>query len=168
MSKFEHDLFSSGHEFLDHVFYWHRYVDDILCTSWTGHQDLLSEFLEYLNAQHLSIEFNLEVGGSTVNFLDLTISEKDTATDVTVHGSSFCPMAHKVAIFNSLIHRLTYIHLCWFAFHKELMTIKHLARVNGVQVDTDRMVRRKSLDSTTSLPHGLNWIRESVGLGFRL
>jgi hypothetical protein len=179
MSKFEHDLFSSGHELLSHVFYWHRYVDDVLCT-WTGNQDLLSEFLNYLNAQHPSIKFTLEVGGSTVNFLDLTISEKDgliefgiyrknTATDVTVHGSSFCPMAHKVAAFNSLIHRLTHIPLCRSAFQKELMTVKHLAKVNDVQVDIDRMLRRKlirkSLDLTTSLPRELNqdkrkrWIR---------
>ena len=119
MSKFERDLFSSGHEMLSHVFYWYRYVDDILCT-WTGHQDLLSEFLMYLNSQYPSIKFTLDIGGSTVNFLDLSISEKDgliefgnyrkdTTTDITVHGSSFCPMAHKVAAFNSFIHRMTHV-----------------------------------------------------------
>ena len=134
MSKFEHDLFSSGYELLSNVFYWHRYVD-VLCA---GHQDLLSEFLKYLNSQYPSIEFTLEIEVSRVNFLDPTIYEKDgliefgiyrkdTATDVTVYGSSFCLMAHKVAAFNSLTHRLTQIPLSRSAYHKELMTIKHLA-----------------------------------------
>ena len=45
--------------------------------------------------------------------------------------------------FNGLIHRLTQIPLRRSAFHKELINIKHLARVNDVQVDIDRMVRKQ-------------------------
>ena len=121
---------------LGHIYYWHRYVDDVLCT-WTGPRDLLLEFLKYLNNQYPSIKFTLEVGGSSINFLDLTISNrdgvhefaiyrKDTSTDITVHGRSFCPVAHKFAAFNSFIHRLTSIPLGQPAFQKELSTIKHL------------------------------------------
>jgi len=77
-------------------------------------------------------------------------------------------MAHKVAAFNSLTHRLTHIPLSRPAFHKELSTIKYLANVNNVGVDIDKMVRkkfiRKSLDLTTSLPRNSHqekkrWIR---------
>jgi len=145
MSKFERHLFSSGHETLSHVFYWYRYVDDIICT-WTVHQDLLREFLMYLNIQYPSIKFTLDIGGSTINFLDLSISEKDgliefgmyrkgTTTDITVHGSSFCPLAHKGAAFNCLIHRMAHVPLCLSAFQKELKIIRYLARLNCVQID---------------------------------
>ena len=164
MSKFEGDLFSSGQVLLSHIHYWHRYVDDILC-AWTGPQELLGEFLEYLNKIYPSIKFTLEIGGSSINFLDLNISNRDgnhdftifrkhTATDTLIHGSSFCPFSHKMAAFNSYIHRLTSIPLSQPAFNKELATIKHLAFVNGVNLDIDRMVQKKltrrSLDSTSS------------------
>jgi len=166
MSKFESDLFSSGHALLSHIGYWFRYVDDILCL-WTGPPDLLNGFLLFLNLMYASIKFTLEVGGSSINFLDLTVSardgvhdfaiyRKDTSTDVLVHGSSFCPIAHRMAAFNSLVHRLIDIPLNQNAFNRELMIIKYLARVNEVRVDVDVMVRRKltrrGLDSTTSLP----------------
>jgi hypothetical protein len=179
MSGFEIDLFSSGQSLLNHVFYWHRYVDDVLC-AWTGPRDLLMEFLAYLNKQYPSIKFTLEVGGTSINYLDLTISKrdgchefeiyrKDTSTDIVVYGSSFCPVAHKIAAFNSFIHRLTHIPLSQSAFKKELMIIKYLAKVNEVNVDIEGMVRRKvtrkCLDSTTSLPRStgrkdkFRWIR---------
>jgi len=65
-------------------------------------------------------------------------------------------MTHKLAAFNSLVHRLIHIPLSNNAFHKELSIIKHLARVNELNIDVGRMVRRKlirkCLDSTTSLP----------------
>ena len=79
-------------------------------------------------------------------------------------------MAHKVAAFNSFIHRMTHVPLSRSAFQKELKTIKYLARVNCVQIDIDsvlwRKLIKKSLDLTTSLPRNLHqddrkkrWIR---------
>jgi len=62
---------------------------------------------------------------------------KSTSTVIVVHGSSFCPVAHKMAAFNSMVHRLTRIPLSPSGFQKELMTMKHLARVNDVRVDID-------------------------------
>jgi hypothetical protein len=121
----------------------------------------------------------LEVGGSAINFLDLTISEKDgnhefgiyrkdTVTDVVVHGASFSPVAHKIAAFHSYIHRLTQIPLSQAAFKKEVQIIKYMARVNQVDVNIDRMIQRKMirkhLDATTTLPRETirnrkRWIR---------
>ena len=129
MSKFESDLFSSGHHLLNNIVYWRRYVDDVLCT-WTGHRDLCLEFLAYLNKHYPSIKFTLEVGGTSINFLNLTVSErdgvyefevyrKDTSTDGLVHGSSFCSVAHKYAAFNSFVHRLRDILLSQTAFRME-------------------------------------------------
>jgi len=179
MSKFEHDLFASDQVLLNHILYWHRYVDDIL-VAWTGPQDLLNELLQWLNGQYPSIKFTLEIGGASIKFLDLAISERDgvhefaihrkeTSTDTMIHGPSFGPVPHKLAAFNSYIHRLTHIPLSQTAFNEELNIIKHLAEVNQVDVDVDRMVRkkltRKCLDSTTSLARDLGrdkklrWIR---------
>ena len=66
------------------------------------------------------------------------------------------PLACRYAAFNSLIHRLTRIPLNQSAFRNELQTMKHLARVNEVNVEIDLMVRRKitrdRLGSTISLP----------------
>ena len=72
MSNFESVLLSAGLVFFSHVYYWYRYADDVLCT-WAGLQDLLSEFLAYLNRRYPSIKFTLEVGGLLMNFLDLSI-----------------------------------------------------------------------------------------------
>ena len=147
MSKFESDLFSSGHPLLNNIFYRRRYVDDVLCT-WTGPRELCLEFLTYLNKLYPSVKFTVEVGGASIKFLDLTVSNKDgvhefevfrkdTSTDVLVHGSTFCSVAHKHAAFNSLVHRLTEFPLSQTAFKKELFTLKHLARVNEIHLDID-------------------------------
>ena len=87
---------------------WRRYVDDILCV-WHGPGELIEQFLSLLNSFFPSIKFTVEIGGAQIKFLDLTISisnnneytydiyRKPTTTDITVHGSSFCPLPHKLA-----------------------------------------------------------------------
>jgi hypothetical protein len=115
----------------------------------------------------LDLELNISARGGQLHAFG--IYRKDTSTDITIHGSSFCPMTHKLAAFNSLVHRLTNIPLSRNAFQKELSIIKHLALVNEVNIDVGRMVSRKlikkCLDSTTSLPREVKqksrerWIR---------
>ena len=83
---------------------WCRYVNDVLCI-WTGAQNDLSQILHFMNNLHPSNNFKVEIGGSKINFLDLTISllpnkfefeiyRKTTTTDILIHGSSFCPFPH--------------------------------------------------------------------------
>ena len=116
MSLFENTLFSSHHPLLAHVTYWHRYVDAVLYL-YEGPPPVAGEFLNHLNSFFPSIIFTLEVGGSNINFLDLTIRilegyhtfsiyRKDSATDSTIDGASFCPWPHKLAAFHWYIHRL--------------------------------------------------------------
>lgn len=97
MSIFEEKVFNSQCMLLQYIVYWHRYVDDVLCL-WTGSPDLLDEFLIFLNSLYPSIRFTLEVGGQSINFLDLTISlhegkhdfeiyRKPTYTDIVINGN---------------------------------------------------------------------------------
>ena len=85
-------------------------VSDVLCL-WEGPLFLAGKFLELLNNFFPSINFTMEVGGLTINFLDLTIRlteeghtfciyRKTTATDSYVNDSFFCPWPHKLAAFN--------------------------------------------------------------------
>lgn len=71
MDYLEHKLFETF--CTPHVVEWIRYVDDILCV-WNGSEDQLRKFLDSLNSLEPTISFTLEIGGRSLNFLDLTIS----------------------------------------------------------------------------------------------
>jgi hypothetical protein len=166
MNSLEKDIFTSASPLVQKIQYWYRYVDDILCL-WKGSTDQLTDFLKYINDLYPSIKFTLEVGGSSINFLDLTISlkngrhtfeifRKPTHTDIVISGSSFHPPAHRHAAFLAMIHRLISVPLSPPSFKKEVAIIKHLASVNEVQINIDDLIRKKRisylLDSTTSHP----------------
>ena len=138
MDSLESKIFASNDISVRWVSYWHRYVDDILCL-WSGDHLQLDEFLLSINALYPSIKFTVQVGGNNINFLDLHISiesgrhefsiyRKPTSTDITIHGTSFCPLSHKHAAYHSLIHRLLSIPLSAKAFQEEVNVIKHLAQ----------------------------------------
>jgi len=103
MNRVENEIFSSNSPLLQHVHYWCRYVDDVLCL-WHGNTEQLTDFLHFINSSlYPSIKFTLEVGGSSINFLDLTITlannrhyfeiyRKPTHTDTLIHGLSFHPL----------------------------------------------------------------------------
>lgn len=143
MDRMESEIFNSNHPLLTHIILWRRYVDDVICI-WNGTHKLIQQFLDFINSLYPSIEFTLEIGGEKLNFLDLTITieddkynfeiyQKPTATDTTIHGSSFCPLSHKLAAYYYFIHGLVLIPLSDEAFNKELLIIKHIAGKNNDQ-----------------------------------
>jgi len=86
---------------MQYIGYWHRYVDDVLCL-WTSSMEQLQEFFLFINSLYPLITFTLEVGGNSINFLDLSITlfegkhefeifRKPAYTDITIDGSSYCP-----------------------------------------------------------------------------
>ena len=176
MSRLEDEIFSSENPLTQHVAYWFRYVDDILCL-WTGPTPQLHEFLSFINSFYSPIQFTLEIGGTSINFLDLTISlknhkhvfevfRKPTHTDLIIDGGSYHPPSHKHAAILSLIHRLVSLPLLPGAIAKETSIIKCIARLNNIDIDVDKLIRKKriahSLDSTTSHPRDkpkTKWIR---------
>jgi len=73
---FMDDLESSvldSHPNSSSVRFWTRYVDDVLCM-WRGSVSELQKFHDYLNNFHPSVSFTVEVGGSKISYLDLTIA----------------------------------------------------------------------------------------------
>jgi len=76
MDAFEREIFDSGSGLILNIRYWHRYVDGVLCM-WSGSISELHDFLNLLNSKHSNIKFTIEVGGNTINFLDLSISRQD-------------------------------------------------------------------------------------------
>lgn len=164
MNRFERELFASQCMLMQYIGYWHRYVDDVLCL-WTGSMEQLQEFFLFINSLYPSINFTLEVGGNSINFLDLSITlfegkhefeifRKPTYTDITIDGSSYCPPSHKHAAFLHMIHRLVSIPLKPEAFQKEVDTIKLIAETNHVKLNIDKIIRKKlvsrTLDATTT------------------
>jgi hypothetical protein len=121
MSGLEEEIFTSNQIYTQHIQYWYRYVDDILCL-WTGSTEEIYEFLNFINNFYPSIKFTLKVGGPSINFLDLKISlhnhkhnfevyRKPTSTDLILDGTSYHLTAQKHAAIMSMIHRLITIEL---------------------------------------------------------
>ena len=150
MNLFENNIFNSDYNLTLYIEYWYKYVDDILCL-WSGSLTQLNDFLAILNSQFPSIKFTIEVGGTNINFLDLSIyiSEgkhhfniyrKPTHTDITIQGDSYCPLAHKHAAYHTMIHRLISVPLSPEDFQREVDIIKYLAQVNHVDINIDSIL----------------------------
>ena len=164
MDQLENDIFTSNNLLTSCAHYWFRYVDDILCLG-TGPANLVQNSLSLINSFSPSINFTLEFGGPTINFLDLIINiinqrhsfkifRKPTYTDVIIPASSFRHPVHKNASYMSMIHRLLSAPLFPQDFNNEVNTIKYSAHTNEFTLDIDKLIRKTScsmlLDSTTT------------------
>ena len=65
------------------------------------------------------------------NKLDYSIYRKPTHTDVTIPFNSNHPMSHKLAAYNSMIHRAFSVPMNQVNFNKELNIIKQIATSNN-------------------------------------
>ena len=159
MDDFENRLFSSSHHLLSKVFYWYRYVDDILCY-WLGTQRQLNIFLNFLNSIKPSINFTLATNENkpkSINFLYLNISivknhhnfqiyRKPTHTDSLINYHSSHPWPHKLAAFNSMIHRLLKVPLSPENHINELKIIKQIASSNSYPLHLiENILKRQQL-----------------------
>lgn len=148
MNEFECELFDSGNTFLKNIVCWHRYVDDILCI-WKGSERQLKLFLNnVLNKIDNNIQFTVEMGGNTINFLDITITidnlykklnfnifRKDTYTDSIIPMNSVHPLSTKKAALHSMLNRLLKIPLSKIDYSIELKSIVQIAKNNGYKKD---------------------------------
>lgn len=162
MNHFETDLIHNTVTPHPHLLAWYRYVDDVFC-AWTGPPDELKSFLSHLNSIHPSIQFTLEIGGASLNYLDLSITlspsspsshfltpaysiyRKASNTGIFINGLSFHHVSHKYAAFHSLIHRLLSIPLSSHNFKTEADFISELARRNSIHLNVNKVIARKSL-----------------------
>lgn len=140
---------------MKHIFFWRRYVDDVLCL-FTGTDSDLEQFFNYLNSCHNNINFTLEKeNNKQINYLDLNISRKNhkleysiyhkpTATDTTINATSYQHPQTKTTPFIYYVDRLISIPMSGENFEKELNHIKHLAVKNDFKPDLiDKLVRRR-------------------------
>jgi hypothetical protein len=169
MDHLEEKIFNSNHQYTKNIFYWFRYVDDILCC-WIGTLRQLDQFLQFLNPLHDSINFTMETEvDNKLHFLNLTIEirehkhifsihRKPTNTDQVIPADSVHPWPHKLAAFHALIHRLLSIPMSDNNFNGELHTIKLIATNNGCDdklVENLLTIKRRKLAvslSTTLSP----------------
>lgn len=122
-------------------------MDDVIAC-FTGTQRQLNLFLNYINSIHPNIKFTVETEkDGKINFLDLTlihhknkinfdIFRKPTFTDTTISNTSFSPISHKLAAYDSMIHRALSLPLSEENLNKELNTIKTIAINNGFEEKT--------------------------------
>jgi hypothetical protein len=148
-------------QFAHHIKFWARYIGDVVCI-WSGPEAALHQFLKHLNSVDQSIEYTLEIGGKTINFLDLTLTlykhlnelrlkfdiyRKPNYTGISIHNDSLHPVQHKLAIVTSAIHWLVHLPLQPDAVKKETNLIKRISKINGLTLDIDKMIRKKRLRS---------------------
>jgi len=128
LQKLETDVLS---DLLVKPIFYFRFVDDIaLSTPHASLNDLLSKF----NSYHPRLKFTLEIGGSNLNFLDLTIIKKEgylifdwfqkpTFSGRYLNYSSQHPFTHKKGTIISLIDKV--ILLSHPQFHKKKLRFHH-------------------------------------------
>jgi hypothetical protein len=91
------------------------------------------------------IEFTLEIGGSSINFLDLSITPRNGSHQrLTLIFSDkwfviSYPSPYKHTPFYSMIHRLVSIPLSPSHPRKKLDTIIHKAKTNDIKSDIEKL-----------------------------
>lgn len=119
---------------------WFRYIDDIFAILPENNADMV---LENLNSSNSSIRFTMEKEmDGTIPFLDVLIKRVDTglsfdvyrkptSTDRYITSDSYHSHQHKLAAFNSMVHRMVNLPLSTEAFNRESDNIKRIAHLNG-------------------------------------
>jgi hypothetical protein len=149
-------IMNHDNKFRDKISYYYRYVDDAICL-FKGNNRQIDLFTKYLNGIHPKIKFKHETEhDNRINYLDLTINtsnnnhqfsiyRKPTQSSQTIHATSHHPISHKMAAFNSYIHRLNTVPMNNDDYNKELNTIKFMAQDNGYDSRIiDKLIRKKS------------------------
>uniref|UniRef100_A0A8D8XCL7 Reverse transcriptase domain-containing protein n=1 Tax=Cacopsylla melanoneura TaxID=428564 RepID=A0A8D8XCL7_9HEMI len=148
MDDFEQQLFCENPPILQNILIYKRYVDDIFIL-WTGDTSEVQDLLHHVNQLRENIKFEIEIGGETLNFLDLTIKlnlstrklefsvyRKPSTTDTCIPANSNHPQIHKMAAFRALISRLLEIPMSRSNFINELDVIYQIATNNGYKKET--------------------------------
>lgn len=145
---------------------WHRYVDDIFAIIKKNHLDNIKN---NLNNRFSTIKFTFEVEQEkSLTFLDIQIYRnssqnfefkiyrKPTSTERFITSDSFHSFSHKLASFNSMVHRMLNIPLFREELKKETQKIYQIAKINGYgRKIIDNIIRKhtkaKLLKETTTL-----------------
>lgn len=176
MDKYDDIIVNKLEKWKTKIFKYYRYVDDCLLI-WIGTNRELQLFLNEINQLKPKLNFKLEMGGKTLNFLDLKIQKcgtrlefeiyrKPSYTDAIIPANSYHSQQHKMSGFHALIHRLVMTPLTKIGYRKELDTIIQIAKNNGYEVKPILKILRlhkerrenKFLYSTTVKEEKKKWI----------
>ncbi|OCT70436.1 hypothetical protein XELAEV_18037355mg [Xenopus laevis] len=64
-------IFGADNPYDDDIVGWHRYIDDVIMV-WSGPEDDLKGFLNYVNDNPYDIKFTMQCHANQIDFLDLT------------------------------------------------------------------------------------------------
>lgn len=134
---------------------WIRYVDDVFTTIKESEIDAV---LNTLNNRCQSIKFTFEKEADRSlpfldllltrdinNKIDISIYRKPTHTNRLIPYNSHTPIQHKLAAFNSMIHRLINLPLSIDSYTKERNIIYQIAIQNGYQPNKiDTLIEKHS------------------------
>lgn len=135
-------LFSNNNIYTKNIIFYSRYVDDTFII-YNGTNRQLDKLIKYLNNISSNIQFTIVLeNNNKLNILDLTLTKnnnkfqfniyrKPTTTDIVIPADSHHPRTHKMASFNSLLHRLLISPLNDEDFKEEISTLKYKASANG-------------------------------------
>ncbi len=85
MGLFEQDqVFALTNPFLPHIRLWRRYVDDIFLL-WTGNQQELNEFFQWINTCNRSLKFTMSSNIKEINYLDILIKREEKGFQTSVY-----------------------------------------------------------------------------------
>lgn len=119
---------------------WWRYVDDVIAVV---KEKEITTIWEKINAIHKNIKFTMEGEiNNQLPFLDLIIKRKDkhlefgiyrktTSTQRTITNDSNHSYQHKMAAYNTMVHRLITTPMDQQEYNKERSYIIDTARING-------------------------------------
>jgi hypothetical protein len=146
---------------------YYRYVDDAIYISQNNGYNI-KEIETKINNIHKTINFTVEEEkNNTLNYLDIKITRtktkfdyaiyrKPTQTNLIIPNTSMHPPQHKMAAFNSLIHRMLQLPLNKQEQNKERNIIHQIATENGYKIKTiiklENKIKRKltKINNTTN------------------
>lgn len=147
-------IFSDLNKQKNKITEYHRYVDDtiLIFKGNTRQLDLLHKFLNNITP---NLKFTMETEQSNkINFLDITIEKidnrldfsiyrKPTTSNQTIHSTSYHPVSHKLAAYNSMVYRLLHVPMTEQNYNRELKIIKQIAVSNGYDIQmVDNLVKK--------------------------
>ena len=108
-----------------------------------NNQEDAQNFLLYLNKQHPNIKFtdepekngslpflDVNIGKGEGGYFETSIYHKPSFTGLLTNFLSYVPSSYKLALINTLIHRVYNICSTWVIFHNHLSNLKHILQRN--------------------------------------
>jgi hypothetical protein len=141
MNNFENKLILKT-KYKKNIKLWVRYVDDILII-WEGDVTEVETFVREINNIDHNIQFKEEIGGKTLNYLDLNIKinneekiivdifRKETYSDLIIPKDSYHPFKYKTAAIYAFCYRTIKCLKDKDTKEREIQRIKKIVKNNN-------------------------------------